>query len=115
MNEFLVSAIILLAVFTQSLSGFGTGLVAMPLLVGVIDVRLAAPLVALVSIVTNATLLAMLLRKILLRMSGDCLLTRFLLLLGLLAGVFLSRYVNPSIFRKIILVLIAVIGMRLIL
>ena len=57
MHEYyLVSAIILLAVITQSLSGFGMGLVAMSLLPEVIDVRLASPLVALISIVVNTVL-----------------------------------------------------------
>lgn len=56
MNEFLIPAIVLLAVFTESLSGFGTGLVAMPFLLKVIDVNLATPLISLISIITNATL-----------------------------------------------------------
>ena len=55
MNELLVSAIILVAVFTQSLSGFGLGLVSMPLLVEIIDFNLAAPLVALISLITSIT------------------------------------------------------------
>lgn len=56
MNESLVLVIILLAAVVQSISGFGSGLVAMSLLPGIIDIRLAAPLVAAVSIIVNATL-----------------------------------------------------------
>ncbi len=37
------------------------------------------------------------------------------LILGLLSGVFLSRYLNPLIFRKTILILLALVGIRLVL
>jgi uncharacterized membrane protein YfcA len=53
----LVILIILLAVFTQSLTGFGSGLVAMALLPAVIGIRLATPLVAAVGISLEAMLL----------------------------------------------------------
>lgn len=45
----LLFLIIFLAVFTQAVTGFGVALVSMPLLLLVMDVRLAAPLVALVA------------------------------------------------------------------
>jgi uncharacterized membrane protein YfcA len=35
------------------------------------------------------------------------------LVLGVLAGTFLNRYVKPEIFRKIVLVLLVVMGLRL--
>ncbi len=56
MNEVLISIIIFFGVFTQSLSGFGLGLIAMPLLVEVIELKIAAPLLALVALITITTL-----------------------------------------------------------
>jgi len=53
----LITAIIFLAIFTQSLSGFGLALVSMPLLVGVIGIQAATPLVALVGITAESLIL----------------------------------------------------------
>ena len=53
MPEYIVPAIMLLAVFTQSLSGFGMGLVSMSLLPTIIDVKIASPLVASLSILVH--------------------------------------------------------------
>ncbi len=53
----LVSAILFLAAFTQSLSGFGLALVSMPLLVPLVGIRTATPLVALISVFVEAGLL----------------------------------------------------------
>ena len=39
---------IFLAVFTQSLAGFGSALIAMALLPGIVGIQIATPLVALV-------------------------------------------------------------------
>ncbi len=47
MTIFLVGLVVFLAVFTQSLSGFGSALVAMALLPALIGIRVATPLVAL--------------------------------------------------------------------
>jgi len=49
MSQFLPLLIIFFAVFTQSLAGFGSGLVSMAFLPGVVDVRTGVPLVALVT------------------------------------------------------------------
>jgi len=46
----LVIIVIFLAVFTQSLSGFGVALIAMALLPGLLSMQIATPLVALVAI-----------------------------------------------------------------
>ncbi len=51
-----VGLVVLLAVFTQSLSGFGSALVAMALLPALIDVRVATPLVAMVALALETTL-----------------------------------------------------------
>jgi uncharacterized membrane protein YfcA len=46
-----------IAVFTQSLSGFGVALVAMALLPGFLDIRAATPLIALVALTMEVMLL----------------------------------------------------------
>lgn len=57
MQQVIVLVIIFLAVFTQSLSGFGSALVAMALLPAVIGLQIATPLVALVAITMEVVLL----------------------------------------------------------
>jgi len=57
MNILLVGLIVFLAVFTQSLSGFGSALVAMALLPAVIGIQLATPLVAVVALVLEIVLI----------------------------------------------------------
>jgi hypothetical protein len=54
----LFSAVIFLAVLTQSLAGFGSALIAMGALPGLLGIRLASPLVALVTTLLEAALLA---------------------------------------------------------
>ena len=49
MQQILIIVVIFLAVFTQSLSGFGVALVAMALLPEVVSIQVATPLVALVA------------------------------------------------------------------
>ncbi len=53
----LVIAVIFLALFTQSLSGFGLALVSMPLLVPLLGIQTAAPLVALIALFGEIILL----------------------------------------------------------
>jgi hypothetical protein len=53
----LVMGVVLLALFTQSLSGFGLALVSMPLLVPVVGIQTAAPLVALIALFGEIILL----------------------------------------------------------
>ena len=57
MSTFLVGAVVFLAAFTQSLSGFGLALVSMALLPSVIGIHMATPLVALIAIVIETVLL----------------------------------------------------------
>lgn len=52
MDNLFIAFIILLGVFIQSLSGFGLGLVSMPLLTLLIDVRVASPLMNLIALST---------------------------------------------------------------
>jgi uncharacterized membrane protein YfcA len=56
MTMILVGAVVFLAVFTQSLSGFGVALVAMALLPALIGIKVATPLVALIALVLEIVL-----------------------------------------------------------
>jgi uncharacterized membrane protein YfcA len=57
MQQVWIFLIVLIAVFTQSVTGFGVALVAMALLPPLIGIRVATPLVALVSLVLEGLLL----------------------------------------------------------
>ncbi len=57
-GTWLVALVLCLGVVTQSLVGFGLALIAMPLLVGMVGIRVAAPLVALAGLLSQAVLLA---------------------------------------------------------
>jgi hypothetical protein len=57
MDFILPLIVIFLAVFTQSLSGFGIALVSMSMLPGLLGIKVATPLVALVAITLETTLL----------------------------------------------------------
>ena len=57
MTTILVGLIVFLAVFTQSLSGFGVALVAMALLPPLIGIRLATPLVAVIALTLETILI----------------------------------------------------------
>ena len=48
--------VVFFAIFTQSLTGFGSSLLSMPLLVPLLGIRIAAPLVALVTLISEAVL-----------------------------------------------------------
>jgi uncharacterized protein len=58
MPQLLVSAVVLVGAFTQSLAGFGVALVTMALLPGLIGLQTAAPLVALIALALEVILLA---------------------------------------------------------
>ena len=53
----LIILIVALAIFTQTVSGFGLALVSMPLLIEAMGIQIAAPLVALVAITAEVVLL----------------------------------------------------------
>lgn len=57
MELLLIAFIILAGVFTQAATGFGLGLVAMPLLASLTGLEMARPLVALVGLVTAVSIL----------------------------------------------------------
>ena len=58
MEPLLLFVVALLAAFTQSLTGFGSALVSMAVLPGLIGIRTAAPLVALITVTIDGVLLA---------------------------------------------------------
>ena len=58
MEPLLLFLVALLAAFTQSLTGFGSALVSMAVLPGLIGIRTAAPLVALITVTIDGVLLA---------------------------------------------------------
>ena len=55
--DFAVAAAAFIAAFTQAVTGFGSALVGMPLLSPIVGVRIASPLMAVLSIILNLTLL----------------------------------------------------------
>ena len=57
MEGLLVFLIIFLAIFIQSVTGFGLALVSMPLLTAVLGIQMAAPLVAFFGLVAEIVLL----------------------------------------------------------
>lgn len=57
MTTIFVGMVVFLAVFTQSLSGFGSALVSMALLPAMIGIRVATPLVAVVALVLEVVLI----------------------------------------------------------
>lgn len=56
-TDLAVAAAAFIAAFTQAVTGFGSALVGMPLLSPIVGVRLASPLMAVLSIILNMTLL----------------------------------------------------------
>jgi len=57
MQPLTVALVVFVAGFTQSLSGFGSALVAMAVLPGLLGLRTAIPLVAMIAMSVEATLL----------------------------------------------------------
>ena len=57
LTAFLVFIIVFFAIFTQTVTGFGLGLVSMPLLLLILPIQIAAPLVALVGGLAETLLL----------------------------------------------------------
>lgn len=57
LTSFFIAAVVFVAVFVQGVLGFGLALISMPLLVGLVGIRIAAPLVALVGIASQVAML----------------------------------------------------------
>ncbi|MCP5100356.1 MAG: sulfite exporter TauE/SafE family protein [Chloroflexi bacterium] len=95
--------IVFLAIFTQTVSGFGLALVSMPLLVGMMSVKTATPLVALFGLVAEVLLLlryreAFDLRAVLHLVVAS--------LIGMPVGIWLLDVVDTALITKVLGVLI---------
>lgn len=90
----IVLVIIFLAVVTQSISGFGSALIAMALLPAVIGLQAAAPLVALVAITLEAVLLYRYRKAVQISVIRDVVIAS---LVGIPIGVLYLRRIDESI------------------
>lgn len=100
----LLVVIIFFAMFTQSLTGFGSGLVSMALLPAIMGIRTAAPLVALVAATLEFTLLFRYRGAISLR-------SIWRLLLGALVGIPLGIIFLRNVDEKLVLSLLGIVLM----
>ncbi len=121
----LVFVIVFLAVLTQSITGFGLALVSMGLLSQALGVKTTAPLIALVAIPLEFALLVWhrqaLNWRAVWRLSVAALVVWAAwqtalpaIALGLLVGLDAERYVNPAVFRRVVLWLLIVTGLQLV-
>ena len=104
MTNFLFLATVFLAVFTQSLSGFGSALVAMAILPAILGVQTATPLVALMSLTLEVVILyqyrrEIQIRKVLPLIAGA--------IVGIPTGVFFLKHVNENYVLIILGIVIA--------
>jgi hypothetical protein len=116
LDPFLVALVIFLGAFTQSLTGFGSALVAMALLPALIGLNLAAPLVALASLTLETLFLLRYRRAFNFRLIAPMILAAYL---GIPLGVLALSRVNQDLFLKILGLVIlfyalyALVGIRL--
>ncbi|MCB8946209.1 MAG: sulfite exporter TauE/SafE family protein [Ardenticatenaceae bacterium] len=100
-----IAAITFLAIFTQSVSGFGLGLVAISLLANVMGIRAASPLVSLIGITAQFTILLYYRRDFNLRAVARLAATA---ILGIPIGLYFLRQVDSGIVTAVLgLVLIS--------
>jgi len=102
MQSLAILAILSLAVFTQSLTGFGSALVAMAFLPAMIGLRVASPLVALVALMTEILLLLRYRRSVQFRAIK-------LLALGALGGIPLGILMLRSLNERAVLAVLGVV------
>lgn len=94
MHPLLIALIMFFAIFTQSVAGFGTALISMPLLAGAMGVQAAAPLVALIALAAEIILLIRYRHAINLRTVGSLSATS---LIGIPFGIFILQRADESI------------------
>jgi uncharacterized membrane protein YfcA len=99
MDILLIAVIIFFACFTQSVTGFGLALVAMPLLVEQVGIHIAAPLVALIGTTNSIGMLIRYRRSLSLRAVWRLALTS---LIGIPLGVFALSQINETTVRLIL-------------
>lgn len=95
----LVFLIIFLAIFVQTVTGFGLALVSMPLLVHVVGIRVATPLMALVGGVAEALLLRRYRADFSLRAVARLTLAS---LIGVPPGILLLRHVDAELITAVL-------------
>ena len=100
---FLIIGVVFLAIFTQSLAGFGLALIAMPLLVEGIGIELAAPLIALVGATAELVILLRYRAALNLRAVGPLSLAS---LVGIPLGVYGLRQVDSNVVPVVLGVII---------
>jgi uncharacterized membrane protein YfcA len=104
MEKILVAAVIFLAVFTQSFSGFGVALVAMALLPSLTGIKTATPLVALVAFTIETYLLFRYRSALNLRAVGPVALAS---IAGIPLGIWLLQDVNERLVLTVLGIVIA--------
>lgn len=102
MTTLLVGLVVFLAVFTQSLSGFGSALVAMALLPAMLGIHVATPLVALVALALEFVLIVRYHQALEVR-------SIWKIVLAALLGTPLGVYLLASVDEKISLTLLGVV------
>ncbi len=116
MTSVLIGAVFFLAAFTQSLSGFGVALVAMALLPGLIGIKSAIPLVALVATLVDFGVLARYWRSLQVQKIWPLILASFF---SVPLGILLLRRLDESLTLTILGVILAgyalyaLLGLRL--
>ena len=95
----LIILIVFIAIFTQTVSGFGLALVSMPLLVAVLGIQTAAPLVALIAVVAEFILLLRYRADLNLRAVSRLVLAS---LIGIPVGVYLLRRVDVNVVTAVL-------------
>jgi uncharacterized membrane protein YfcA len=93
----LIPLIIFFAIFTQTTSGFGLALVSMPLLAGLLGIRTATPLIALVGATAEILMLARYRQAFNLRAVGRLSLAS---LAGIPLGVYFLRQIDATIVTR---------------
>lgn len=106
-TQLIVLGILLIAALVRSVVGFGDALVAMPLLVLVIDLRVATPLVALMGLTIATAILLHQWRS--LNLNGMWQLILFTLI-GIPVGLALIKFMPPSLAKTILGILLIVYG-----
>ena len=105
---FTVVAIVFVAALVHSTLGFGTALVAMPMLVTVLDVEVATPLVGLTMLTTIALLLVRSWRDLNVRAAVHLLAAS---IPGIPLGLLILRFAPPDVFKAGLGILLIAVGL----
>lgn len=103
-----VVAIVFVAALVHSTLGFGTALVAMPMLVAVLDVKLATPLVGLTMLTTIALLLVRSWRDLDVKAASHLLIAS---IPGIPLGLLVLRFAPQDLFKTTLGVLLIAVGL----